>query len=356
MRQPVTRGDADGLAIRGAVAPLGGAGAVPSGIAETRAVAAGGVPRTAGRSAPAIRRAPPATLEVFAVGKGATVAEVLRLALVRSANRLLSEDPRVRHARDPEAVHQARVSTRRLRSALRTYARVLSPDWTDSLRQELGWLGTLLGQARDLDVLREHMSRLAGTLPERDRLPAAALLIQIERRREAARAELLGAMQQERYATLLERVASAASAPKTTRRAERPAVEALPSLMVPPWNALRRSMRTLGPDSPDAELHAARIRAKRARYAAESMRPIFGDRARAFADAAAELQGVLGDYRDAVVAERWLRSSPTIGVDTGVCFAAGSLAALARQEADRQRSAWPRAWKRLRRKKLRFWT
>ena len=50
-----------------------------------------------------------------------------------------------------------------------------------------------------------------------------------------------------------------------------------------------------------------RILAKRWRYAAEACAPTLGKRTRKLADAAKNLQDVLGELNDAVVAERWLR-------------------------------------------------
>jgi CHAD domain-containing protein len=42
---------------------------------------------------------------------------------------------------EPDAVHQMRVATRRLRSALATYRPLLDRERTDPVRQELKWLG-----------------------------------------------------------------------------------------------------------------------------------------------------------------------------------------------------------------------
>ena len=50
-----------------------------------------------------------------------------------------------------------------------------------------------------------------------------------------------------------------------------------------------------------------RIRAKRCRYAAEAVAPAVGKRPERFAKAVAELQDVLGEHQDAVVAGQWLR-------------------------------------------------
>jgi CHAD domain-containing protein len=105
-------------------------------------------------------------------------------------------------------------------------------------------------------------------------------------------------------------------------------------------------------DASDASLHAVRIRAKRARYAAEAVSPVFGKRAQAFAKAAADLQDVLGDHQDSVVARAWLRQAAEGGADA---FVAGELAAIEAQAAAEARAAWPKAWKALSRKRLRFW-
>ncbi|WP_315099151.1 CHAD domain-containing protein, partial [uncultured Cellulomonas sp.] len=55
---------------------------------------------------------------------------------------------------DDDAVHDARVATRRLRAALSVYRPVLDRTVTDPLRDDLADLGHVLGAARDAHV--EH--------------------------------------------------------------------------------------------------------------------------------------------------------------------------------------------------------
>jgi CHAD domain-containing protein len=104
----------------------------------------------------------------------------------------------------------------------------------------------------------------------------------------------------------------------------------------------------------DAQLHRARIRAKRARYAAEAIEPLFGGRARGFAKAAADLQDILGQHQDAVVLEAWLREAARRG-RSRLAFTAGVLAAAERRAGRVARAAWPDAWHALSRKRLQFW-
>ena len=70
--------------------------------------------------------------------------------------RMVVNDPRTRLG-DVEALHQMRVATRRLRSDLRTFRPLLDPDWSESLRDELNWLGAVARRVRDLDVLLERL-------------------------------------------------------------------------------------------------------------------------------------------------------------------------------------------------------
>lgn len=69
----------------------------------------------------------------------------------------------------PEAIHQARVALRRLRSAFSIFAAIVDDDVGRRLRDEVRWLATELGDARNLDVLSERA--LPATL--RDQLEAA---------------------------------------------------------------------------------------------------------------------------------------------------------------------------------------
>ena len=106
-------------------------------------------------------------------------------------------------------------------------------------------------------------------------------------------------------------------------------------------------MQALADAPSDDDLHAVRIRTKRARYAAEAASPVLGKRARVVGFAAAELQDVLGEYRDAAVAERWLDDRARRTRSVREAFAAGKLAGLERAQRERARARWRKAWKSL---------
>jgi CHAD domain-containing protein len=278
---------------------------------------------------------------------GATAGDVVRRAIAASVTHLIRHDVVVRLDTDPEGVHQARVATRRLRSDLRTFRSLLDPEWTLALREELRWLGGVLGRTRDADVLLERMAGRAEQVPATERPGAAQIVEVLGQRRKSTHAELLETIRGERYVALLDRLLEAANAPALLLAADLPAAQVLPGLVRGPWKKLRREVRAMGPRPADPELHRIRILTKRVRYAADVVEPLLGRPARRFAVAAADLQTVLGEHNDAVVAEAWLRAWAAEGRSADATFAAGMLAGIERASADRARRGWRRAWKRL---------
>ena len=265
--------------------------------------------------------------------------QVLGAALAEQRDRLVAHDPGTRLGADPEDLHQMRVATRRARAFLRAAKPLLDPDWTDELRAELGWLGSALGPVRDLDVLIERMQGEISRLAD-DAAAATGLLRDLEREHQKARSSAVSALSEARYLALLDRLQDLYLPPGPD--GERSSLAELW------WAEFRRAKRTFGKiddDSHDEELHAARIRVKRARYAAELAERDLGAPGERFVKAAKRLQDVLGEHQDAVVAEgyvhAWSEANPE---------AAKAARRLVKREQDRRiqaRAEWPAAWKHL---------
>ena len=286
-------------------------------------------------------------LEAEAVAGGAA-----RRAIGASVVRLLRHDAGVRLGLDPEDIHQARVATRRLRSDLRTFGSLLDPEWSEPLRDELGWIAALLGDVRDPEVMIERISGELEDVDERRR--GMPLLRLLSADREKGRVALLEAFRSDRYVDLLNRLVDAAHTPRLSALADAPAAAALPPLARRSWERLETKVRSLGRRPADGELHEVRILAKRARYAAEAVAPVVGTRATEFAAAAAEVQTVLGDHQDAIVAGEWLREHAG-QLTARAAFVAGMLAEREHHRAGERRKAWPEAWDKLDRKRMRRW-
>jgi len=288
------------------------------------------------------------------LGPDATAGDAVQRAIALSVIRLIRHDSVMRLDVDPEGVHQARVATRRLRSDLRTFRKLVRPEFASGLRDELGWLAGVLGEVRDGDVLLERLRRRVSELPDADREAAGPVLATLQSDRDAAHAALLETLASRRYIELVDRLVDAANDPALRDEASAPANEVVPGLVRRPWHKLSKHVQALGESPSDEELHEVRIRTKRVRYAAEAAAPIVGKQARAFAQAAARLQEVLGDLNDGVVAARWLDAwAKARGTENA--RGAETLSALERSVAEHLRGAWRGAWQELESSKLRAW-
>jgi CHAD domain-containing protein len=265
--------------------------------------------------------------EEEALDPGAPALVRLHRLLLEQLVEIEAHDPGVRLGDHAEDVHKARVATRRARALIRATKPLLG-DLLVPLANDLKWLGGELGSVRDLDVLLEHLRDEVARLGD-DRESAAAIVAVLEEEREAARDALLADLDSGRYTELLDGFASA--------------VASLPDLDVPggvkpiaaaELERLRKAAEALGDDPPDDDLHALRILAKRARYAAELTD---GKRRDAYLEALKRVQDTIGLHQDAVVAEEKLRAI----AHAGSAIAAGRLIERERERRRDARAAYP---------------
>jgi CHAD domain-containing protein len=240
--------------------------------------------------------------------------------LGKHAQALAALDPKVR-AFEPDAVHQMRVASRRLRAALRTFGSVIGGAETERLAAELRWLGGVLGVARDAEVQADRMTerlRLAGA-EGRSRpssggqrpLDAAASRIRSHFAAASATDDVIAALDSQRYRDLLTMLDHMLAEPPLGPHARAAAELVLPAAVRRShrkvWRRMRRAGRLPAGQELDMALHQARKAAKQARYAAEAAEPVFGGDARRFARKMAKMQSVLGEHQDAVVGRELAR-------------------------------------------------
>jgi len=281
------------------------------------------------------------------------VLDAIRAAIKTSVDALCENEASVRDTGAVEAVHDARLATRRLRSALRTFRDLLEPTWTRALLEELGWLGEHLGLVRDADVVLGHIEAFADRLPLEDRTALAALLEPMRERRKIACDALIVEMSGERFARLLALVRDAGVHPPITPGAFEIGRKQLVRLIRRPWRRLKRDVARLGDHPSDAELHRIRIRVRRVRYALEAVAPVASKRGSPVIERITQLQEILGDVHDLAIEREQLRMRARTSDDAA--FAAGEIAGVDLSQAARARRSWRRAWHRAARKRLRFW-
>jgi CHAD domain-containing protein len=277
----------------------------------------------------------------------ATLGDLVALTISKATARLVSAEPLIAEGTDPDAVHRARVAVRRLRSDLRTFRPVLDRDWTTGLRDELEWLGDLAAPVRDAEVLQGRLEETLASISGGDHGPGKAIVDELETLRLEERRRLLAGLRTDRYRELAARLVAASDDPRPRGDAlDAPAADGV-GLLKRPWKRLRKQADRVGPDASDPSLHRLRILAKRLRYGAEALAPALGKKGRRTAEAAEDLQEVLGEHQDAVVAIAWLSEHALATDDPAVAFTAGRLAEIESTRRDRTRREWPDIWRRL---------
>jgi CHAD domain-containing protein len=261
----------------------------------------------------------------------ATTGDVLREHLTAQLRQMERLDPLVREDA-PDSVHKMRVCARRTRSALSTYRPVLEPGSAGHLVGELRWLGGVLAEARDAQVMRARLDALVGQQPEELVVGPAVGVIdaELDGRYQSGRAAADAALGGARYARILTDLRSFTNRPPFTDAAAQPARRALPILLQRDWKRVRDRDRLVGdataPDDRDRAMHDVRKAAKQLRYAAESAVPVLGPRAGRIATTAKRLQDALGEHQDTVVArETLLAIAARGGVDVMTGFVLGRL-------------------------------
>ena len=244
-------------------------------------------------------------------GRG-SAADVVMAYVEEQAGQLKALDPMVRRD-EPDSVHQMRVATRRMRSTFQSFGRVLRAADTRHLGDELRWLSHVLGDARDSEVLAEHIQ--AGL----EHMPAELVMGPVQARlREhfaplaaQTRAAVLEALDSERYFALLNELDQILAEPPLGPDAARPARKGLPPAVTRAYRRtdrrMRQARRAHASEATNVALHGARRAAKRARYAAEAVSPVYGKPARRFAGQMKTMQTSLGTHQDAVIARNTIR-------------------------------------------------
>lgn len=89
-------------------------------------------------------------------------ARAVLAAIKTNADKIVDYDPKVR-ADEWDSVHQMRVATRELRSHMQTFEGILGGEVYQQVEEELKLLATILGRARDAEVIEERLTHLMET-------------------------------------------------------------------------------------------------------------------------------------------------------------------------------------------------
>jgi len=238
-----------------------------------------------------------------------TVGELVTAYLTAQCDVLASNDVGMRTG--TPAVHKTRVAARRLRSTLRIFGDVVAADPAEELDAELQWYADLLGAVRDRDVLSSRLTKQIAELPqEQVRGDVEAEITKtLATERADAVDRLDKAMRTSHYDHLIQLLRSWRAAPPLTEAAGQKNTAAVEYVE----KAQRKADKRLGKADGDIEeLHRARKATKRARYAAEVVKPA-ENQMKSIAREAEERQTLLGEHQDAVVTAKFLASISSAG-------------------------------------------
>ncbi|MBS1795942.1 MAG: CHAD domain-containing protein [Acidobacteria bacterium] len=241
-------------------------------------------------------------VEVDDAGARQWAGEVLR---ARFAEIIARREPALT-SDDIEAVHALRVATRRLRSALRSFAPLLPKKAFKNSQKDLKSIADALGAARDQDVAIAALEKLRKKARDAVVREGLGRLIDEHRaQREAAQPGLVEALTEEnfdRLKTRFEKALDRAFALATDAEdapvnvAGRELIEARLTEFCDRSGALCEPFRV-------KPLHELRITAKRLRYTVELFVARWGEQIAAFAEEVAAMQTYLGEVHDA---DAWL--------------------------------------------------
>jgi CHAD domain-containing protein len=287
---------------------------------------------------------------------GTTASEVALAELRRLLAAWHAHEPGARLGHDPEALHQLRVTARRIDATLGLFKQQL-PLTLSHARKTAKTVLRTLGAARDLDVQLAELARYCAGLPEHERTAAEPLRAHFETQRARARARMVRALDSEPTRRWLETIslASAQASAGNGAFADR-AMVVMPERVRCRFRKLRKSVRGLRTKSSMEDYHAVRRRAKQLRYAIESGAGMFGKPADESLKALRRLQDKLGAYQDAYMARNRLAAlaaDPANGLPSATLFLMGRLAEHHAGATAEARKTLSRSWRKVRGKRWR---
>ena len=236
------------------------------------------------------------------------MSEAGRKTLLFHFVRMLANEGGTRNGSDIEKLHDMRVATRRMRSAMRVFRPYYQKKAIRPFVKGLRQTGRALGSVRDLDVFMENAAAYLQTLPPEDQTSLDPLLSSWEVQREAARAKMITHLDSKNY----DRFVSGFGDFLTTEGAgailhdpSKPTADRvfqiIPVLIYHHLEVVLAYENVLQGASLETH-HALRIDMKRFRYILEFFQEVLGDEVKPVIADAVAVQDHLGALNDADVA------------------------------------------------------
>ena len=264
---------------------------------------------------------------------------------------LLQAIPSAEDGRNPEGVHQLRVSLRRLRAVMQLMQEL--GDWSklESLRCDARWLAQSLSAARDWDVFQnDTLPVIARGCPSVGGFETLGEIAQ--RHRTAAYRRIRAALADRRCTMFLLNLGEWSEtrgwrsdvSPETLGQLVLPAIEFAGTVL----EARHAKVLSRGrhfKSLTSEQRHKLRLALKKLRYSADFLLPLYGDRkpARKYARRLAGLQEQLGCYNDMATTNALLAGLTTESTDGAI--AAAAITGWQAHAMDRAEAPLRKAWR-----------
>lgn len=229
------------------------------------------------------------------IHSGLTVAQALTQIIHECVRHFRLNQALIVAERDPEALHQARVAMRRLRTAFSLFRPAIRQGSLEPLRRELGQFIEPFGEARNLDVFLDSREDELGWR-DRHKLKAA--------RTDAYDRVIESLNSQRSRSMLLDLVQWTASADWQRKAASDRIGKFAARRLDSAWKKVRRPASRVG-DLKEKQLHRLRIDIKKLRYAVEFLAPLYRRKqVRKFGSSLEAMQDCLGLIHDDMVSRQ----------------------------------------------------
>lgn len=295
-------------------------------------------------------RAPERDERGFVVSPADRLTDVAHKTFAKQFERMLWNEPGTRLGIDSEHLHDMRVATRRLRTALDLFETAIPDHPRRAFAEDLRWIGRALGRVRDRDVALAQTAALDVDAPDLERDAWRIFRHTLELGRARARVRLIERLDSQRYRAFLDRarewIAAGPPVASAVRAGGAPAYQVAPGLVAERLGELALAYEEAERLVDQPSLHGFRIAAKRARYALEYFGDTAGPGSWKRAKRLAGLQDFLGEHQDSIMLLRRMRKyAKTVpGRDRELTLGVGSVMGHLERVGRMRRADLRRAW------------
>lgn len=226
-------------------------------------------------------------------------------SLLNRLQNVAKEIDGVRKAEDIECIHDMRVATRRMRSALALFENYLPGKSSKKWNRRMRSVTRALGTARDADVQMDFLQNFFDSLTEsRYRPGIQRLILRLRQNRESAQEKVMRAMDQLELSGVLEEMGGTLRRIRVRARMNH-VNEKSPYVYQQAYLAISLRLEDMlayetyvsQPERIE-ELHAMRIASKRLRYTMEAFGPLYSGDFKQSLKTVRKVQTMLGDIHD----------------------------------------------------------